>query len=239
MKAIMFSKSAQYYDEIYASIDKDYVAEAKKAHKVIQTYKKSKGETLLDVACGTGFHASLLSKYYQVEGIDLDPEMIAVAKKKHPKIRFHQGDMTAFDLGRPFDVIVCLFSSIGYVRTKTGLRKAIKNMGKHLLPGGVLLIEPWFTPEQWHPGRSFMTQVNKPDLKIVRMSYSAQKGGISTIEFQYLIGTSKGIEHSVEIHELGLFTQKEYLDAFKTAKLNVTHDPKGLDGRGLYIGTNQ
>jgi hypothetical protein len=81
--------------------------------------------------------------------------------------------------------------------------------------------------------------VNKPNLKIVRMSYSAQKGKLSTIEFQYLIGTSEGIEHSVEIHELGLFTHKEYMDAFKAAALNVVHDPEGLDGRGIYIGTNQ
>jgi ubiquinone/menaquinone biosynthesis C-methylase UbiE len=235
----MFSKSAQYYDEIYASVDKDYAAEADKAHKIIQKYKKSKGKMLLDVACGTGFHASLLNKYYQVEGVDLDTQMLSVAKKKHPHIRFHQGDMTDFDLGRQFDVIVCLFSSIGYVKTKSRLQKAIKNMGAHLLPGSVLLIEPWFTPRQWHPGRSSMTQVNKPELKIVRMSYSAQKGKLSTIEFQYLIGTSEGIKHSVEIHELGLFTHKEYIDAFKATALNVVHDAEGLDGRGLYIGTNQ
>src|SRR5262245_59540447 len=94
----MFSKSAQYYDEIYASIDKDYVAEAKKAHTFIQEYKQTKGKQLLDVACGTGLHASLLSKYYLMEGLDLDAKMLAVAKKKHPKIRFHQGDMTDFNL---------------------------------------------------------------------------------------------------------------------------------------------
>jgi hypothetical protein len=81
-----------------------------------------------------------------------------------------------------------------------------------------------------------VTQVSKPDLKIVRMSLSKQRGKLSLIEFQYLIGTPKGIEHSVEIHELGLFTHREYLDAFKSAGLNVTHDPEGLDGRGLYIG---
>ena len=233
----MFSKSAPYYDEIYASIDKDYESEAKKAHTFVQKHKQTKGESLLDVACGTGFHASLLSKYYQVEGLDLDPEMLKVARKKHPKIRFYQGDMTDFALKRQFDVIVCLFSSIGYVKTKSRLQKAIKNMEKHLLPGGVLLIEPWFSVETWHPGRAFMTQVNKPDLKIVRMSYSGRKGKISTLEFQYLIGTPRGIEHSVEIHELGLFTHREYMNAFKAAGLNVTHDPEGLDGRGLYIGT--
>ena len=232
----MFSKSAQYYDEIYAAIDKDYAAEVRKAHQLIQKYKKTKGKNLLDVACGTGLHASLLSKYYQVEGLDLDAKMLVVAKKKHPKIRFHQGDMTDFDLGRQFDMIVCLFSSIGYVRTKSRLQKAIKTMSGHLLRGGVLLIEPWFTPEQWHPGRAFMAQVNKPDLKIVRMSYSGQRGKISTLEFQYLIGTSKGIEHSLEIHELGLFTHQEYMDAFKATGLIITHDAEGLDGRGLYIG---
>ncbi len=235
----MFSKSAQYYDEIYASFDKDYPAEASKTHEIIQKSKQSPGKSLLDVACGTGLHAGFLSKYYQVEGLDLDKQMLAVAKKKHPKICFHQGDMTDFDLGHQFDAVVCLFSSIGYVKTKARLQKAIKNMSKHLLPGGVLLIEPWFTPEQWYSGHVSMAQVNQPDLKIVRMSLSKQRGKLSLIEFQYLIGTSKGIEHEVEIHELGLFTHKEYMDAFKAAGLNVAHDPEGLDGRGLYIGTNQ
>jgi ubiquinone/menaquinone biosynthesis C-methylase UbiE len=234
----MFSKSAQYYDEIYASIDKNYAAEASKAHKFIQKHKQSKGKSLLDVACGTGAHAGPLSKYYKVEGLDLDPQMLSVAKKKYPKIRFHQGDMTDFDLGRQFDVIVCLFSSIGYVKTKARLHKAIKNMSEHLLAGGVLLIEPWFTPTQWHPGRASMTQVNNPDLKIVRMSLSGQRGKISTIEFHYLIGTSKGIEYTIEIHELGMFTHKEYMDAFKATGLKVTDDREGLDGRGLYIGTH-
>ena len=232
----MFSKSAQYYDEIYASIDKDYLAEANKAHAFIQKYKHTKGRHLLDVACGTGLHASLLSKYYRVEGLDLDGKMLTVAKKKHPRIRFHQGDMTEFHLKKQFHVIVSLFSSIGYVRTKSRLQQAIKTMSRHLLPGGVLLIEPWFTPEQWHPGRASMTQVNKPDLKIVRMSYSGQRGKISTIEFQYLIGTLQGIDHSLEIHELGLFSHEEYMEAFVRARLDVIHDGEGLDGRGVYIG---
>lgn len=232
----MFSKSAQYYDEIYSSVGKDYAAEAAQTRKIIQTYKQTRGKSLLDVACGTGAHAKYLSRYYQVDGLDLDAGLLAIAKKKHPGIRFHHGDMVTFDLGRQFDAVVCLFSSIGYVRTKPRLQKAIKTLARHVLPGGILIVEPWFTPKQWHPGRTYVTQVDKPDLKIVRMSLSKQRGSLSLIEFQYLIGTSKGIEHSLEIHELGLFTHQEYMQAFKAAGLNVTHDPQGLDGRGLYIG---
>ena len=67
-----------------------------------------------------------LSKYYKVEGIDLDANMLTVARRKHPKIRFHQGDMTSFNLRRQFDVITCLFSSIGYAKTKSNLSKAIR-----------------------------------------------------------------------------------------------------------------
>jgi ubiquinone/menaquinone biosynthesis C-methylase UbiE len=215
---------------------KDYIAEANKVHQFIQRYKRAEGNTLLDVACGTGAHAGPLSEHYKVDGLDLDANMLQVARKKYPKIKFHHGDMTSFNLGHQFDVITCLFSSIGYVNTKSNLQKAIKNMERHLLPGGVLLVEPWFTPEQWNPGRVFVLRVEKPDIKIIRMSRGGQKGKISSIEFQYLIGTPKGIEHSIEHHTLGLFSHEEYLDTLRSTGLKVVHNKKGLDGRGLYIG---
>jgi Methylase involved in ubiquinone/menaquinone biosynthesis len=94
----MFSKSEKYYDEIYGSMGKDYVAEANKVHKFIQKHKRTDSNTLLDVACGTGAHAGPLSKHYKVEGLDLDTKMLAVARKKYPNIRFHVGDMINFDL---------------------------------------------------------------------------------------------------------------------------------------------
>ncbi len=232
----MFSKSAKYYDEIYASMEKDYSAETKKLIRLIQKHKKTGGHKLLDVACGTGMHSNFLNQHYHVEGLDLDSKMLSVARKKYPGIKFHHGDMLDFNLNRKFDIVTCLFSSIGYVRTKSNLAKAIRNMAGHLLPGGVLLVEPWFSSEQWNVGHTHMLYVNRDDLKIARMSRGSRRGNISIVEFQYLIGTPKGIEHSTEIHKLGLFSNKDYLAAFESAGLNTTHDAKGLDGRGLYIG---
>jgi ubiquinone/menaquinone biosynthesis C-methylase UbiE len=234
----MFSESEKYYDDIYSSMGKDYVAEADKLHELIQKYKSTRGNTLLDVACGTGTHAGLLSKYYNVEGTDLNANMLKIARKKHPEIRFSKGDMRNFELGRQFDVVTCLFSAIGYMKTKADLQQAIKNMKRHLLDGGVLLVEPWFTPEQWNLGRVSTILVDKPEVKIVRMSHGGKKGKVSLLDFQYLIGTLKGIQHIIEHHEFGLFTHDEYMDAFKKTGRNVIHDPEGVDGRGLYIGTN-
>ena len=232
----MFSKSAKFYNALYGSMGKDYVAEAQKVHQIIRQHKRSSGKTLLEVACGTGIHASILRENYQVEGLDLDAEMLAVARQTYPDIPFHQADMVDFDLGKQFDAITCLFSSIGYVKTKKRLNQAVQTMTNHLLPGGVIILEPWFTPEQWKPGRVSALFVDQPDLKISRMNISEAEGQLSFFIFHYTVGTPQGIEYFIERHELGLFTHEEYLTAFRKAGLNVFHDPEGLDGRGLYIG---
>ncbi len=232
----MFSKSAKFYNAIYESMGKDYNAEAQKVHAFIQEHKRSTGISLLEVACGTGLHASILQKQYRVEGLDLDAEMLAVASQNYPDIPFHQADMVEFDLGRRFDIVTCLFSSIGYVKTKACLNQAIQTMSDHLLPGGVLITEPWFTPEQWKPGRVSALFVDQPDLKIARMNISEVEDRLSFFVFHYTVGTPQGIEYFTERHELGLFTPEEYLEAFHKTGLEVIHDLEGLDGRGLYIG---
>jgi len=234
----MFSKSAKLYEPIYLNMGKDYAAEAGKIHALIQQHKHTSGNLLLDVACGTGLHIGPLCEHYQVEGLDLDENMLELARQKQADIPLHHGNMINFDLGHPFDAITCLFSSIGYVKTISRLNQAVGNMARHLKPGGVLLVEPWFTPENWNTGTVHALFVDKPDLKIARMNISKRKGRLSFFTLHYLVATPEGIEHFTELHELGLFTEDEYLEAFRAAGLEVLHDPTGLDGRGLYIGLN-
>lgn len=233
----MYSGSEEYYDDIYSAMGKDYAAEAYKVHEFVQKYKGTDGNTLLDVACGTGTHAGFLSQYYEVTGTDLNIRMLKVARTKHTEIRFIEGDMRSLNLGQRFDAVTCLFSAIGYMKTKNDLRKAIKSMCQHLLPGGVLLLEPWFSEEQWNAGRVSINRVEKPEIKIVRMALARKRGRVSHLEFQYLIGTCRGIEHLTEHLEMGLFDHDEYMEALTRAGLRVTHDPEGIFGRGLYIGT--
>ncbi len=232
----MYTESAHLYDAIYLSQGKDYAAESRRIRELAQQHQKSTGNKLLDVACGTGLHAGYLSEFYQVEALDLDEKMIAIAREKHPGIPFRVGDMRDFSLDRQFDVLTCLFSAIGYLKNTPQLHQAVGNMGKHLKPGGVMLIEPWFTPETWHPGTVHTSLVDTPDLKIVRMNLSERKDNLSFFTFHFLVGTSKGVEHFTEYHEMALFTHEEYLDSFRANGLDVCYDESGVSGRGLYIG---
>ncbi len=230
----MFEKSQRFYDIIYSF--KDYESEARRVHELIQQYAPG-ARTLLDVACGTGQHLQFLRENYEVEGLDLDPELLLLARQRVPGVALHKADMIEFDLGRQFDVVTCLFSSIGYVRSEENLRRAIATMARHLAPGGVFLVEPWFTPDAYQAPHVAANFVDEPDLKIARVArdLGRKPEGISLIEFQYLVGTAQEISHFTEHHELGLFTEEQHRDAFALAGLEVHHDPEGLMGRGLYI----
>ena len=50
--------------------------------------------------------------------------------------------MVNLELGRQFDVVLCLFSSIGYVRTRALLKKTLFSFARDLKAGGVAITEP-------------------------------------------------------------------------------------------------
>ena len=233
----MFSGSARYYDAIYSF--KDYAAEAGWLRYLLTEHGHPDGR-LLDVACGTGAHLVYLREHYQVEGLDVDPGMLEVARAKLPGVAFHEGDMLDFNLGRRFDVVASLFSSIGYMRTVERLNQAVASMARHLEPGGLLAIEPWFSPAQWMPGGLHALLVDEPDLKVARMSMSAPPvGNLSVLEFHYLVGDGSGVRHVTERHELGLFEDREYRRAFEQAGLVARFDAEGPSGRGLYYAVRE
>ena len=231
----MFTKSQRFYDLIYSW--KNYPAEAERLHALVGERKRSPGNRLLDVACGTGKHLELLRHRYQVEGMDLDPGMLAVARDRLPGVPLHQGDFRRIELDSSFDVVTCLFSSIAYARDVAELSRSIASMAARLEPGGVLVVEPFFSPEAFTPGRVDLLCVHEPDMKVARMSRADVRDGRAQFEFHYLVGLPEGIEHRVEPHELSLFQPSDYTTAFHDAGLRVEHDPEGLMGRGLFIGT--
>ena len=229
----MYRMTARYYDKIYAS--KDYAGEARRLIDVIEGELGPGRHRLLDVACGTGAHLAHLQECFEVEGLDRSSELLEVARERLPSVLFHCGDMRSFRLPSRYDVITCLFSAIGYMMTLEDLSLAIRTMTDHLTVEGTLVVEPWFTPDQWMPNTVHAELVDEPELKIARVNTSLVDGTISVVDLHHLIATPEGTSHVVEEHRLGLFTVEEMTAAFEAAGLTVQNDPEGLTGRGLYV----
>jgi SAM-dependent methyltransferase len=235
-KQTIFKDLARYYDLIY--FDKDYRKEAATVTRLVRQYKTSPGNDLLEIGCGTGGHALYLKDVFRVVATDAQSDMLKVARSKVKGVTFKQADMIDFDLGRQFDVVLCLFSSIGYVRTYPNLKRTLRNFARHLKPGGVAIIEPWYTKSAFNAGRPGMSGYSGGDVKIGRMWVLKERGSISILDMHYLIAEQGGdVKHYVDRHELGLFDRATTLRYMRQAGLRPKFLKQDLSPqRGVYIG---
>lgn len=230
-----FADIAAYYDELYVKPEQ-YEREAAKASALIETYKLSDGNDLLDIACGTGGHIPYWRENYIVTGLDLSPAMLNRAIDKFPDIEFHLGNMVDFVLGRSFETLVCLYGSIGFVRTLENLNKAVSNFAAHLKPGGVLCLTPWSTQEEFKP-EIIVDTMKHPHVRISRMENVKLKApGLVEVDFHHLVGREGIVTYHTQSIEIGLFSRQQYLDALGSARLEVLEYYEGSDiPMGLFI----
>jgi SAM-dependent methyltransferase len=94
--------------------------------------------SVLDAGCGTGRVAIELSRRgHEVVGIDLDPDMLEVARQKAPHLTWVYGDLAdpALTFGRRFDVVVMAGNVLIFVVPGTE-GAVVSNLAGHLEPGG-------------------------------------------------------------------------------------------------------
>ena len=230
----MFSESAEFYDLIYSTF-KDYRSEADAIAELLRGLNPA-CRSVLDVGCGTGEHARLLAEHgFVVDGLDLDPTFVQLARRKHPHGRFFVADMADFALPQRYDAVVCLFSSIGYLKTLDRVEQALVRFAEHLAPGGLILVEPWFAPDMLSGWRVMTNTGESANVRVTRTSRVAIEGRLSRVFFDYTIIDKENTRTAYEVHELGLFTASEMMETFRRAGLAAKHDPVGLTGRGLYV----
>ncbi len=227
--------SAGVYDTIYGGM-LDYAALAARLVELINE-RTEHATTLLEVACGTGLYLEHLQTRFEVEGIDLSDEMLAVAGNRLPEIPLHRGDMRTMGLGATFGVVVCLGSSVAYCVSGDDLHAAYERFAAHCASGGVVIVEPWLTPETWIDDNVALGVHGDSSMRIARMIASSREGAVGTLQFHHLVGVpGQGVDYFVEEHVTGLFTVDEHLRTFADVGLDAEWLPdEGGLGRGLYV----
>lgn len=95
--------------------------------------------TVLDAGCGTGRVAiELAERGIDVDGVDLDDDLLAVARRHAPHLRWHHDDLASLDLGRRFDVVVMAGNVLLFCRPEVR-DDIVTNLAHHLNDGGRLI----------------------------------------------------------------------------------------------------
>ena len=97
-QASVYKELARYYDIIYKN--KNYRTEAAEILEIVTKLKRSKGNSLLDVACGTGRHIEYLQHNFSCTGIDLSQDMLDVAGSRLKGVDLRQGDMLNLNIDK-------------------------------------------------------------------------------------------------------------------------------------------
>jgi len=227
----MFLQSARYYDLIKSQ--KKYHEESEQIIHILKHFGISSGN-ILDLACGTGEHDKHLKSKYQIDGLDLNREFIEIARIKNPECTYYEGNMIDFEVDIVYDAIICLYGSIGYAKSLDNLSKIIACCKRHLKDNGLLIIEPWYNPDNWEVNVVHTTSIESKSISITRMSMGSEDGSIN---FHYLIGENDtGMKCFTEKYEFGLFTHEELMKIFHKNKFDTIFMEHTFQKRGLYVG---
>jgi SAM-dependent methyltransferase len=235
---------AAWYDALYESLGKDHATEARALLERITGQLGRTPASWLDVACGTGQHlAAVADEVDEVVGVDLSEAMLDVARARlGGRVDLRVADQRDLDLGRSFDVVSSLFSSIGYARDLDELDATVAALARHVAPGGVLVIEPWVDPADWEDGRTQVVDVEEDDRRAVRVITSRRDGDVSVLEVAVVSAAAGRLTVDREEHRMLLVARERLLAAVRAAGLEPTWDDpapgEGPSGRGLVLGTH-
>lgn len=233
------NRYVEIYDLLMRNRDKDYAAQADEVARIVRE-RSPDAASLLDVACGTGLHLQYFVKQFdQVVGLDQSEDMLSFASRQLPGLDLRCGDMRWFDTDESFDAITCMFA-IPHLRSAAELDSTIGCFARHLAPGGVVVIEPWFAPEQFIPGYVAADLIHDGAQRLVRVSHTTHSPDrddqVRMVVHYVDVAPESGIQYWTEELDMTLFTSDHYETAFARAGCVAEYvAPGNLFERGLWI----
>jgi SAM-dependent methyltransferase len=226
-----FRRYARHYDLLYR--DKDYAAEAQFVARLLARNlgRPPRQTKILDLACGTGRHASELNGLgYQVEGSDISADMIEIARERAAEsrapLRFHnESFQTCGRIGEKYHAVIAMFAAIDYLTDYADLARSLQNIRELLHPGGVFVFDFWngnqvlksYSPERTKEARD-------GNLTIVRKSRTVLDlvSQVATVVFQFTLLESGTVVHEfTEEHRIRYFFPQEMLDLLAASDFEV------------------
>lgn len=208
-----------YYDLMYVN-EEAYRKEVDAVFELADKYAPG-AKTLLDIACGTGAQAKYFSERFAVTGIDISPEMLEIASAKVSNARFEIADMTAFELGAKFDIIVNLYGSIGFVPSFESMCASLMCVNKHLAENGVFILTPWSTKEEIKNG--LVAKSKKDGLSgFCRMETVRRVSDDKVqVEMHHLVANELDVKYNKTVSTVTLFSESEYVSALEKTGFDI------------------
>lgn len=244
---------AHYYNSIYQ--DKNYTGEVDFILSLLNEYQPNT-ESILELGCGTGSHALILAeKGYQVDGVDLSPEMLKVLDERIQKLppeitektSFWQGDIQSIRTGKKYDAVISLFHVMSYQTSNEALNAAFETAKEHLNPGGIFLFDCWYGPAVLSDRP--VTRIKRLEDKqtsIVRIAEPGMSPNENLVEVNYQIFLSDRNDstqnHFHETHSMRYLFQPEVKTLLEKNQLNflqcrewITNNTPGFDSWNVYF----
>ncbi|AVI51423.1 SAM-dependent methyltransferase [Pukyongia salina] len=223
-----FNLYAKYYDLLYT--DKDYSDEASYIDALIKKFQDLETKSILDLGCGTGNHANLLSELgYTVDGVDIAPEMIERAKQKFSEnngLNFYLGDITKFNNEKQYDAVISLFHVLSYQNSNTDVLKSMQTAYNHLKPGGLFIFDYWYGPAVLTDLPQVRTkEIGNDEILVLRNATPKMHYNENIVDVNYAIEITDKVSHRTdrvnEKHSMRYFFKPElalFLEHFSFTK---------------------
>lgn len=203
---------------IHATDYPQYAAAA--ARRLVQEIGTGQG-VVIDLGCGAGELADVVTQAgFDYLGVDLSPDMLALARDKHPGARFEQ--RSAFDLdGLPAARAIAAVGEVVNYATDTragpaGLSAWLRDCRRLLEPGGVLLLDVAGPMRADPDPATRVTTGQDYRLEVTASTDAARR----TLTRRIHIEGPEGEE--VEIHQLHLIDPLEVMAALRAAGFEAT-----------------
>jgi SAM-dependent methyltransferase len=176
--------------ELYDSFIADYYDESPVVKERLQDvafYRDAArefGDPVLELGCGTGrITMAIAEAGKRITGLDLSERMLERAVKKRSalqveareRVRLVQGDMTRFDLGETFRLIIIPFRPFQHLLEVRQQMDCLNWVHQHLAPGGRLILDVFQTDadrmhDPLHMREALVTEYETADGRHVRIS---------------------------------------------------------------------